>query len=254
MNWPLDRDRILQDYQMQGFVIVREFCDAERLASLRRHLQRYIDEVVPRVPPMDAFYEDTQAKQQIRMLPRMEVHDPFFAELLHHGATREIAECLCGTTVAPHDAAYFNKLAEIGEATPPHQDGYYFHLNPCEALTLWFALDDVDEQNGCVRYVLGSHKEGMREHRRTQVLGFSQGIADYGTQQDVEREVPACVAAGDLIIHDSMTIHRTDPNHSRRPRRALGLVYFSSRARVDYAARDAYQEQLARELQADGKI
>jgi ectoine hydroxylase-related dioxygenase (phytanoyl-CoA dioxygenase family) len=48
---------------------------------------------------------------------------------------------------------YFNKPPSVGQPTPPHQDGYYFMLDPCEAVTMWFALDEVDEENGRMRYV-----------------------------------------------------------------------------------------------------
>ena len=56
----------------------------------------------------------------------------------------------------------------------------------------------VDEENGCVRYLPGSHREGMRPHRRTNVLGFSQGMSNYGTE-DCAREVPVCAEPGDLF-------------------------------------------------------
>lgn len=50
------------------------------------------------------------------------------------------------------------KPPRIGKGTPPHQDGYYFMLEPNEAVTMWMALEDVNEENGCVRYVKESHK------------------------------------------------------------------------------------------------
>lgn len=254
MHWPTDREAIRQTYQDDGFAIARRFCDGIPLQELRHQLDRYVEEVVPTLPAMDVFFEDKSERRQIRMLPRMQEHDDYFHRLLTTGPLRDLAEALFDSDVVPQDAAFFNKLARIGEPTPPHQDGFYFHLNPCEALTLWLALDDVDEENGCVHYVAGSHKHGMRDHARTQVLGFSQGITDFGTPHDLANETPACVTAGDLIMHDAMTVHRTEANHSPRSRRALGFVYFSSRARVDEQARERYQQKLATELSADGKI
>ena len=100
--------------------------------------------------------------------------------MLFRSPFRELAELLLDGPVVPKDLQYFNKPPGIGKPTPAHQDGYYFMLDPCEALTIWVALDHVDDENGCVRYVTGSHKRGMRPHCRTQTLGFSQGITDYG--------------------------------------------------------------------------
>ena len=253
MKWPNEQSLIVQQYEDDGFTIATQFITPDQVSDVQTQLDQYTEHTVPTLPAMDVFYEDKDARNQIRMLPRMHEHEAYFNDLLTTGPFREIAEQLFGAEAVPRDAAYFNKLPQIGEATPPHQDGYYFHLNPCEALTLWLSLDDVDEQNACVRYVPGSHRQGMRSHGRTEVLGFSQGITDYG-DEDRNQEVPACVKPGDLIAHDAMTIHRTDANRSHHSRRALGFVYYSVRAQIDEAARERYQQRLAQELAAEGRI
>ena len=79
---------------------------------------------------------------------------------------------------------------------------------------MWLALDVVDEENGCVRYVRGSHRRGMRPHGRTGVLGFSQGITDYGQPEDLADEIAFPAQPGDLLVHHALTIHRADGNRS----------------------------------------
>lgn len=44
-------------------------------------------------------------------------------------------------------AEYLNKPPKIGKATPVHPDGYYFMLQPPKAMTMWLALEGVDEEN-----------------------------------------------------------------------------------------------------------
>ena len=126
-------------------------------------------------------------------------------------------------------------------------------LEPNEAVTLWLALDSIDDENGCIRMVSGSRWQGMRPHQRSNVLGFSQGITDYGAA-DHQDEVAIHAEPGDLIVHHCMTIHRADPNPSDRPRRALGLVYFARRARKDDAQAEAYHKKLYEEWEKEGKI
>ena len=254
MHGPHDQIAIKDALTSNGFAIVRSFFDSQHVSQIATQVQRYILDVAPHVPPMDAFYDDLATKQDIRMLSRMSQHDAYFHDLLHESSLLEMAQYVWDCRPIPHDIAYFNKPPIIGEATPPHQDGYYFHLTPCEAMTVWLPLDDVDEDNGCVRYVSGSHRLGIRPHGRTSVLGFSQGIVDFGTDADLSCEVAACVRPGDVIFHDALTIHRAEANRSFRQRRAIGLVYFSSRAQVDEASRDRYQRQLAHELARERKI
>ena len=120
---------------------------------------------------------------------------------------------------------------------------------------MWLALDEVVEENGCVRYVRGSHREGLRPHNRTQTLGFSQGISDFGNEQDKANEVICRAQPGDLLAHQAMTIHRAGANNSpTRSRRALGFIFYGVSAREDAAAHKAYQLKLDSELAASGKI
>lgn len=254
MTWRNEQDAIKTSYDSDGFVAIRSFLNKADTERLSEQLERYVRDVVPQVPPMDAFFDNAAEKTGLRMLPRMDHHDPFFAEMLNEGPVRDLATLLCGTEVLPRDAAFFNKLPFVGDATPPHQDGYYFHLKPCEALTLWLSLDEVDESNGCLRYVRGSHLDGMRSHGRTEVLGFSQGIIDYGTPTDQREEEAVCAQPGDLLAHHALTIHRADANRSNRSRRAFGFVYFSADARVDREASAAYQQELSTDLASKGKI
>ena len=45
------------------------------------------------------------------------------------------------------------------------QDNFYFGLTESDCvLTCWIALDDANAENGCMRYIDGSHSEGIVEH------------------------------------------------------------------------------------------
>jgi len=120
---------------------------------------------------------------------------------------------------------------------------------------MWMALDMVDEENGCVRYVRGSHTRGMRPHGRTETLGFSQGITNFAQAADSKNEVACPAQPGDLLAHHALTIHRADANTSpTRTRRALGFIFYGESAREDLAAHKAYQVKLATEMEVAGKI
>ena len=245
----------LESYQTDGFLAVREFLGAERLRELINNVDRFVRDIVPMMPVEHAFYEDKSDPGTLKQIQNMGDYDPWFHELFTDRRIRELAEALLGGSVVPKNLHYLNKPSGVGQPTPAHQDGYYFMLDPCEAVTMWLALDRVDEENDCVRYVKGSHKRGMREHARTRTLGFSQGIVNYPVSEDAEFEDAVPANPGDLLVHDAMTIHRADGNMSAdRSRRALGFVYFSERARVDAGAHAVYQQKLAQEMKAQGRI
>lgn len=245
----------LHDFETDGFAVLRGFVAGDALAELIANVHRFLHGVVPQLPPERVFYEDKAAAGTLKQVQHMGDHDPWFHELFTAGPLRDLAARLLRGPVVPKNIQYFNKPPGVGRPTPPHQDGFYFMLDPCEAVTMWLALDEVDEENGCVRYVRGSHRRGMRQHARTQTLGFSQGITDYGDARDRADEAAMPARPGDLLAHHAMTIHRADGNRSAtRPRRALGFIYYSERARQDAEAHAAYQRTLAQEMKAAGKI
>ncbi len=240
-----------ESFEQDGFVAMPGFYDAHQLQDIEAAFERFVAERVTALPPEHVFYEDKANRTTLKQIQRMHEHDDFFEDLLN-GKLKLLAEELLKEPVLPKNLQFFNKPPGIGKATPPHQDGYYFMIEPCQALTLWLALDNVDEENGCVRYIRGSHMRGMRPHARTQTLGFSQGISDYVSDADEA----ACLARpGDLLAHHALTIHRADANNSvNRSRRALGFVFYGISAKEDKPAHEAYQRKLKMELVETGKI
>jgi phytanoyl-CoA hydroxylase len=206
--------------------------------EINSNLQTFIKDVVPVMPASHVVYEDKERPETLKQLQDLQVHSSFFNDLMVDSKLKKIAEFLLGERVIGKNVEYFNKPPLIGKATPPHQDAFYFTIKPPQAVTMWIALEDVGEENGCVSYVAGSHKKGMRPHGRTQTLGFSQSITDYGNEEDLAALKAFPARRGDLLIHHCMTIHSAGPNAtSTRTRRALGLIYFAESAELDIEAK-----------------
>ena len=242
-----------QEFREKGYVHLPAMLDADEVREVESHLARYIDEVVPGLAAQDVFYEEKGRPETLKQMHRMMDNDPWFRDFFLQDRFLGLAERLLGAPVVHKNLEYFAKPPRIGNPTPAHQDGYYFMIEPNEALTMWVALDEIDEENGCIRYVEGSHRKGMRPHAKSGVLGFSQGITDFGADDEAQAR-PMKASPGDLLAHHSLTIHRADANRSERPRRALGLVCYSTLAKHDAERSAAYQRELADELRSAGKI
>ena len=240
-------------FERDGFLALPSFYREEELLNIEDELERFIAERIPVLPPEHFFFEDKSNPSSLKQIQRLNEYESFFERMMND-KPKKLAQELLGEPVIGKNLQYFNKPPSLGKATPPHQDAYYFMIEPCQALTMWLALDPVDEGNGCVRYVCDSHKYGLRPHARTETLGFSQGISDYG-DDDVENE-RACIASpGDLLAHHALTIHRADSNQSAtRSRRALGFIFYGESAKEDAVAHASYQQKLTHEMTAQGKI
>jgi phytanoyl-CoA hydroxylase len=232
-------ENLKSDFDRDGFVVIRDFLPPNDLRDLQQNLDRYIRDVVPTLPDADAFYEDRSSPATLKQLQRMG-RDPFFAAYRQNPRWVALAETLLGESAQADEPEWFNKPPGANHVTPPHQDNFYFCLTPPSVLTIWLALDHVDAENGCLRYVAGSHRTGFRPHARSKILGFSQGITDY-TADDFTSERAILLKPGDAVAHAGMTIHRADGNLSpTRHRRSFALVFKGASCRRDQAAYDRY--------------
>ncbi len=242
-----------QEFDRDGFVVLRDYLSATEASEVDANVDRFIRDVLPDAPETTAFYEDPDDPRSIMRLQNMLDHDTWFHDLYYGERMAGLARFLLGDDVIGKNLQWFNKPPGVGGPTPAHQDGFYFMLEPNEAITLWLALDDIDEENGCVRYVRGTHRDGMRPHQRSNVIGFSQGITDYG-DADSAREEPIHAKPGDLFAHHSMTMHRADPNPSTRRRAALGFVFFAASAVEDQERAEAYRQTLYEQWEKEGRL
>ena len=232
-------DCFKEPFERDGFVIVPQLLSPPIFDELCANLGRYIGEVVPTLPDSHAFYDDKARPETLKQLQHMG-GDPFFSAYRKEPTWLALAHALLGEDVEAQEPEWFNKPPGTKHITPPHQDNYYFNLKPPNVLTIWMALDPVDDGNGCLRYVAGSHRRGIRPHGRSNVLGFSQGITDYGPD-DQAREVPIQLQPGDVVVHHGNTIHRADANGSTtRNRRAFALVCKGVSCRRDEEAYNRY--------------
>lgn len=240
-----------KNYDEHGFAVVRQFLSGTELTELTDNLDRYIHEVVPQLPDADAFYVDRSRPETLKQMQHMG-GDSYFRDYAKNQKWSELAEALVGEPAICDQPEWFNKPPNTNHVTPPHQDNYYFCLVPSNVVTIWLALDEVDAENGCLRYVKGSHLHGYRKHAKSKILGFSQGIVDY-SPDDFTNEAVMCLQPGDVIAHHGMTVHRADANmSSTRHRRSFAMVFKGVSCQRDEVAYARYLAMANEQHQAEG--
>lgn len=244
-----------ENFDRDGFIFYPGFLNEQEMVKLSENVDRYIDEIIPTMPPEQVYFDNRDDPDSLKQIQEMFTYDDYFHKLMFNSKFEELAATLLGQPVTGFNMQYFNKAPGTNRPTPVHQDGFYWKLEPNEGLTMWLAMDHVGEENGCVRYVRGSHKRGTRPHGSSGTLGFSQTMLDFPNEQDKRNEVYFTVEPGDLLVHHALTIHWADGNRSRdRTRKALGFIYFSQRAKRDINAAQDYQEKLNEEWKAQGRL
>lgn len=121
----------------------------------------------------------------------------------------------------------FMKPPHFGSAKPYHQDNFYFQCHPADSvITAWIALDDVDEKNGCLRYINGSHKGPILPHEP--VPGEPHNLVPPAELVDLQKESLAPVGKGGVVFHHCQTLHTSHRNESDRWRRGYATHWVTS--------------------------
>jgi phytanoyl-CoA hydroxylase len=113
---------------------------------------------------------------------------------------------------------FLGKPPHEGARTPWHQDEAYWGRNLDErGITCWMPLHDVDTENGCMHFLPGAHRLGVRPHRAAEGVQSDLLVCDV----DEARAVACPLSLGGVTFHHGKTPHMTTPNRSAAWRRAL---------------------------------
>lgn len=220
-----------------GFLPVHNVLTAEEVAALQQRTDAIILGEVPfpqeylTIEPelANGAWEDIPPQHRVRKLWNLTKFDPVFQEYARHPKIVEIVCDLLGPDVKFYVDQMLLKPPLHGSAKPYHQDSVYWPIEPMELVTCWMALDDATVENGCMRFLPGSHRLGPLEHHHLE----GPHIVPEGWEELSQRpdEVAVELKAGSCSFHHSLVLHETAPNRSPHPRRAMTTAYMSAQSR-----------------------
>jgi len=117
---------------------------------------------------------------------------------------------------------YIFKQPRIGGAVNAHQDSSFLYTDPPSVTGFWFALDDADRDNGCLWALPGGHRQGLKA-RYLQTDDGAQMETWDPTPWPEQGWMPLEAREGTLVILHGSLPHRSEINHSSRPRAAYTL-------------------------------
>jgi len=122
---------------------------------------------------------------------------------------------ICGTTL-------FIKNPNEKGFVSFHQDAKYIGLEPHNWVTVWIAVTDANEKNGCMKMLSGSHKEDLKHHEQkfdeNNLLTRGQTIKNI----PLDKTDPVILKAGQMSLHHPKIVHGSGLNYSND--RRIGFV------------------------------
>jgi ectoine hydroxylase-related dioxygenase (phytanoyl-CoA dioxygenase family) len=227
----MSHEQIAREFDNNGFVILEDVFSPSEIAAVSDEVDRVIEGRAAYLPEKELVYEPDTTPRRVRNAFRLHFYEQRFLDAAKHPKLIGPLEAILGKSLRLYGSQVFAKPARVGTAVPAHQDMPYWPFEPYEMVSAWIALDDSTVENGCVRYVAGSHKLGILPHAPSGVVGNSLGLIKDARVSALE-ERPAQVCRGSCILHHALTVHRSEPNQSDCPRRGLIYVYMSTNVRL----------------------
>ena len=160
--------------------------------------------------------------EQLKRLDGLHLFFPWAYRLVTHDALLNTVAQVLGEELLVDGTLVFYKPAHDSSYVSWHQDSVYssWHLTP--STSAWIALTPSKRENGCMRAIPGSHKQGVLSHinQRDQsnllVRGEQVATVNEASAVDVVLE------PGEMSLHQSTLVHGSNSNDSDQPR--IGFI------------------------------
>lgn len=217
-------------YENHGYVCNVPVFWADEVAHLRNKIET-----------LEAQHHAGANGQSLNQYFRVNGHVviPLLAELARTPAILDAVETILGENLLVWSVELFIKEANTEKTVSWHQDITYWGMGETnDEVTAWVALSDVTEQAGCMRFIPGSHKNGIVSHEDTQdennLLSRGQQIAGI----DENNAVSGPLKPGEMSLHHGRCFHASGPNRSDDRRIGLAIRYVTPEVRDGLPGRD----------------
>ncbi|CAG9837305.1 unnamed protein product [Diabrotica balteata] len=221
-----------QFYERNGFIIVRKNVSLELIEILN---QRFIDICEDRADDMQCFVikDPILRKRGLKgemVMNKLQdfVMDPVLSRYCLEKSVVDVVESIIGPNITVAHSMLINKPPDTDpdiSRHPMHQDLHYFPFRPADKIVAsWTAMQRVDENNGCLYVVPGSHiNNPLLPH------GYPEGTNNvmYHGVQDKDHLPKQLVILdkGDTVFFHPLLLHGSGVNRSQGFRRAISCHF-----------------------------
>ena len=157
------------------------------------------------------------------LLTNIHKHSKIVRDFYFEGPLVDVAEQIIGPNIKAATSQLTFKMRCNTMAFAWHQDNGYGELDPYNAISCLTALDDANEETGCLRLIPGSIKQGqIAIPDEINTLDAKKAKAEISLDVDESNAVPVPMKAGDCLFFSCWTLHKSEGNISKtRDRRIL---------------------------------
>jgi ectoine hydroxylase-related dioxygenase (phytanoyl-CoA dioxygenase family) len=218
-------------YHENGYLRIPQVFEPDEVEQLRQELDNLVQDWATTNAGWSGPWRDVYMSpgvEQRSMLTHL--HDlHFYSADWCRAVTKPVlaaamADLLGTPNVELHHTTLHLKPPETGMPFPLHQDSpFYRHEQPTYVDAI-VHLDDTNDENGCLRFVPGSHRRGHIEHiEEFDGKPVSPHLPTDAWPLDDTEPLPA--EAGDVVAFSIYTVHGSRINRTDSWRRLVRLGY-----------------------------
>lgn len=232
-------------YRARGYLVVERLFDRDTVAALvdeGTQLVRGARGPVDRLEPAAPSDPDEAVLARYMVCPMAHKASPLYRRTMADARLVEVLRKLIGPNVkGVHSQLYLKHAGAPGSAW--HQDEMFLPTRDRSLLTAWIALDPATVENGCLRFLPGSHRSGvlwpLRRHNDPELDRAEEA---HGFPDPVDAAVTIELAPGSVVFFNGYLLHGSYPNRSAGGfRRSLLFVYASAETPMAWHPTDVTQ-------------
>lgn len=234
----LSQDQI-DEFWRDGVLTVPDAVTPAQLAAMNAEIAGWVEESRAHSEPFGPPTLDDRARFDMGTEHRADrpalrrVNNPSdisdaFMDVMRNAATVDMVNQLIGPNLKFHHCKINLKLPGADTVVHYHQDFLFTPHTNDDVVTALLMLDDVTEENGCLRVVPGSHRGPLLS--LFQDGTFVGAVTDAEEARLLSESVPVTGKAGSVCLMHTRLAHGSAPNSSDRSRNLYICVYSAADA------------------------
>jgi non-haem Fe2+, alpha-ketoglutarate-dependent halogenase len=201
-----------RDYERDGFLVPFAVLAPAEVERFRRAYDELESHFGPTATPLYG---------------QCHLHFRWAFELAIHPKMLDVVEDIVGSDILVHTTTLFCKQPHDPAFVSWHQDAYTWRLDNPRLVTAWVALTESTPENGCMRALPRTHREGLPHEARPHPdnmlatgLSLAEGV-------DESRAVDFVLEPGQMSLHHALLVHGSHANRSAGKRIGFAIRYVS---------------------------
>ena len=214
----------IQRYKDQGFLLTRDVLTASEIEQFGTEVDREV--ALRTADDQRTLEQKTTYEQSFVQCMRLWETATAVKPLTFHQGLAGIAAQLLGAKKVRlwQDQALYKEPG--GKDTEAHQDQTFWPIGDTPLVSAWIPFQKIDDTNGAMAYVPGSHKVGGLK-----IVDITRSTTPYPILEDTAlagaKPEFVMVDPGSVVWHSGFTVHRAAANISAQTRRVFTIVYYA---------------------------